>query len=360
MEPIRSCRKRDRFCFNVGNTSTNEKNLKVFLIAEIGVNHNGSLDLAKEMVVAAKNSGADAVKFQTFKAERLAVQSTPKVSYQTSTTDAAESHLSMLKKLEFSEADHQSIFGFCQEIGIEFISTPYDIESVDFLETLGVARYKLASADIVDYPLQKRIAGTGKPLLLSTGMATLGEIERALECLNPLKDCTTLLHCVSNYPCSDESLNLRVISTLRQAFGLPVGYSDHSIGYEAATLSIAMGVKVIEKHFTTDKNLPGPDHAASSTPDEFSQLSTAVRRAAQMLGNPFKKCQPEESQMARVSRKSITLLRDVAAGSQLSESDLCMMRPGLGITPFELNEVIGKTTRHSLNAHHQLKWSDIE
>ncbi len=334
---------------------------KCYLIAEIGVNHNGDMDLARKMIDAAIASGADAVKFQTFKAGTLVTKGTPKVRYQEATTTPGETHYQMIEKLELKEDQHVLLKDYCDVNGVDFISTPYDQASVDFLESLDVQQYKIASADLVDLELLKRVAATKKPVLLSVGMARLGEVEDALEVFSSYDNGDLLLlHCVSNYPCSDESLNLRVMETLQSAFRHPVGYSDHSIGSQASVLSIALGAKVVEKHFTLDKTLPGPDHKASSTPNEFLELSKAVRRAELMLGSGVKRCQSEETQMASVSRKSITLTMDIKTGDVISKDDLVMMRPGTGLMAKEIPKVIGMKARDNLVKHQILSWDDLE
>ena len=333
----------------------------VFLIAEIGVNHNGDMQLAKRMIDAAKASGADAVKFQTFTAEALATQGTPKVAYQEARTSSSESHYKMLKKLELKRKDHFLLKSYCEKVGIVFLSTPYDIESASFLhEELDISLFKTASADIVDLPLHQYIASTGKPSIVSVGMATLGEIEDAVN-IYQRKGCEnlTLLHCVSNYPCRDDSLNLNVMTTLKNAFQVQVGYSDHSIGYEAAVLSVGFGARIIEKHFTLDKNLEGPDHLASSTPQEFTELKHAVRRAEMMLGSHVKRCQDEERQMATVSRKSITLKHDLRAGDRIENNNLVLRRPGTGLLAKELDRIRGRTVKRDLSAGYQLTFSDL-
>jgi N,N'-diacetyllegionaminate synthase len=341
---------------------TNFANLQhCYLIAEIGVNHNGDMGLAKKMIDEAINSGADAVKFQTFNAELLVSKATPKVRYQQVTTSPDETHYEMIKKLELSVEQHFFLKDYCDEKGVDFISTPYDQSSVDLLERLGVQQYKIASADLVDLELLRYVASTNKPVLLSVGMASLGEVEDAIETFSSYDQGDLLLmHCVSNYPCTDVGLNLNVINTLQSAFGYQVGYSDHSIGSQSAVLSVALGVKVIEKHFTLDKSFLGPDHKASSTPEEFLALSKAVRRAELMLGNGVKRCQPEELEMATVSRKSIILARNIECGDIIKRDDLIMMRPGTGLMPKEVNKVIGKKARYNLSKNHVLLWDDIE
>jgi N,N'-diacetyllegionaminate synthase len=332
-----------------------------FIIAEIGVNHNGDITLAKKLIEAAKKAGADAVKFQTFTAASLVSPGTPKVRYQLKSSPVNETHYEMLKRLELSKQDHLDLVAYCQVLEIDFISTPYDIQSALFLAEIGVLFFKTASADLVDLPLQRFIAATGKSTIIATGMATLGEVERVVNIYSEEDNLNiVLLHAVSNYPCSDESLNLRVMHTLAKAFSLPVGFSDHSEGYLGAVLSVAMGAKVIEKHFTLDKSMAGPDHKASSTPLEFAELVSNVRRAERMLGSARKICQPEERQMAMVSRKSLTLTRDMQAGKVLTDDDIQLMRPGTGVDASFILKFVGQPVRIKLSAGHQLSWLDIE
>ena len=334
---------------------------KCYLIAEIGVNHNGDINLAKKMIDEAVKSGADAVKFQTFKAKNLVTIGTPKVSYQERTTLISESHYEMIEKLELKENQHYVLKNYCENCGVDFISTPYDIASVDFLESLGIEQYKIASADLVDLELLKAVALTRKPVILSLGMASLGEIEDALKIFsNYAKGDLLLLHCVSNYPCSDKSLNLRVIQKLKRTFDYELGFSDHSIGFQAAVISVSLGAKVIEKHFTLDKKLDGPDHKASSTPNEFLDLKNAVRRAELMLGNGDKKCQLEEMEMSKVSRKSIVTKKNMKKGELIKTNDLVMMRPGTGLRAKVIEDLIGMKLRKDLPKHTLLNWTDLE
>ena len=334
---------------------------KVYIIAEIGVNHNGDVNVAKRLIHAAKQAGADAVKFQTFTANALAAPDTPKVSYQLSTTATSESHFEMLRKLELSHDAHRMLAAYCVDQKIEFMSTPYDITSAKFLKSIGVRMFKTASADLVDLPLQRYIALTGEPSIVATGMATLGEIERVVRIYEEAKNPhLVLLHCVSNYPCSDESLNMRAMNTLANAFDLPVGFSDHSEGHLAATIAVARGAKVIEKHFTLDQSMPGPDHKASSTPEQFAELVKNVRRTERMLGHQRKLCQPEERQMAAVSRKSIVLARSVSSGEILNFDAFELRRPGTGIDASHMEKLVGKRSRLDFPAGHQLSWSDVE
>ena len=339
-----------------------ENQKQSFIIAEIGVNHNGDIKLAKEMIYAAKTSGASAVKFQTFSAESLVTKITPKVQYQHSTTNSTESHYEMIQSLELSHDDHFILKDYCENIGIDFLSTPYDIKSAKFLnDELGVKLFKTASADIVDIPLHQYIANTGIPTMIAVGMASMGEVERAL---NLYRDCENndviLLHCVSNYPCSDVSLNMNAMKTLGRAFDCPVGFSDHSIGFLAAVMSIAMGAKVIEKHFTLDKALKGPDHLASATPDEFAELASMVRRAEGMSGSSAKRMQPEEVSMAKTSRKSLVYARLILKGEVIKGGDLVLKRPGSGLKYDFIDYLIGKKAKHDLVANKLAELTDFE
>ena len=323
---------------------------KCYIIAEIGVNHDGCIEKAKNLVDLAVSSGANAVKFQSFYAEDLATADTPKVEYQLKTTGNKQSHFEMLKALELSVNDEAEIFNYCKSIGVNFISTPYSLAAVKQLEQLGVEEYKIASADIVDIPLLEAVAATGKPVILSLGMASLGEIEVALNCFSHYKDeDIVLLHCVSNYPCSDSSLNLNVIKTLNATFQLPIGFSDHSEGIVAAPTSLALGACVIEKHFTSDKTLPGPDHRASIEPAEFKSLVENVRRVEKQLGHSKKEIQKEETTMALVSRKSLVYSRDLKKGHILERSDFSMKRPGTGLKWEYLENLCGRKTLNDVS-----------
>ena len=333
---------------------------KCFIIAEIGVNHGGCVDLAFKMIDEAKKCGADAVKFQTFKASRLVGKNTPKVGYQMSTTDVNESHFEMIKALEFKYEDHESVINYCKSKNIEFISTPYDIDSAIFLDKLGVKFFKTASADIVDLPLHRFLAATRKNVIISTGMATLGEIEEVLS-IYKLKDIAkvSLLHCVANYPCSYQSLNLNVLKTLKEAFGLPVGFSDHAAGPFPAAVSVALGATIIEKHFTLDKEMEGPDHKASSTPEEFSILVDAIRVAEASLGSKVKLVQSEEAEMRKISRKSLFLTKNIAEGNIIEEGDLTLMRPGYGIYASALPVILGRKASKNLREGEMLDYGDF-
>ena len=341
------------------NNYFNKKN-SCYIIAEIGVNHNGDMDLAKQMIDTAYNIGINAVKFQTFTAESLVTKDTPKVKYQKINSLNNESHFEMIKKLELSHKDHIELKEYCDNLNLDFLSTPYDISSAKFLNELDVKLFKIASADLVDIPLHKYIAHTNKPTIISVGMGTLGEIEDVLKIYKKANNPNILLlHCVSNYPCSDKSLNLNVINTLKTTFDIPVGFSDHSEGSEAAILSIALGAKVIEKHFTLNKSLPGPDHKASSTPKEFLSLIKSIRRAEKMLGDSVKECQAEEKEMSRVSRKSIALAKNIKKGELVKSKHLTMMRPGTGLSYSLTNFIIGSKAKKDLTKGSLIKLEDF-
>jgi sialic acid synthase SpsE len=339
-----------------------ESNMIARIIAEIGVNHNGNIALAKRLVNEAKACGADMVKFQTYSADRLAAPSTPKVPYQLHTSDPKESHHAMLKKLELSAEAHIELKDFCDGLGIEFCSTPYSSEDAEFLNELGVASFKVASADIIDRKLHEFIAGTGKECLLSVGMATMEEIAATLE----LYDCRNarnrviLLHCVSAYPAEPSDLNIRVMETLREQFGCRVGFSDHTRGVQCAIAAAALGACVIEKHFTLDKTMPGPDHAASSTPEEFTALVNAVRTVEEALGHGIKRICRSEEEMRVVSRKSIVAAVDLPFGHRLSERDLTYRRPGTGISPMQYPGLIGRTVKIAKKEGEQIHWEDTD
>ena len=333
---------------------------KPYFIAEIGVNHNGSMSLAKKMIISAIKSGADAVKFQTFKAETLVTPNTPKVKYQKSTTNIKESHFEMIKSLELSEENHIILKNFCKKKKIDFLSTPYDLNSAKYLSSIGCKVFKTASADIVDLELHEYLAKKNKTVIISTGMSSFKEID---QCINLYKKYLNkkfiLLHCVSNYPCSIKSLNLKIIPEIKKRYNCHVGYSDHSIGSDAATLSYTLGARVFEKHFTISKKLKGPDQKASALPEEFKDMILKINNAEMILGKPIKKCQPEEAEMSRVSRKSLTLNRYLFKGQKIKRSYLTVKRPGTGLYYKDIKLVVGKRVKSNLGKNHQIKIRDI-
>ncbi len=338
---------------------------RVFLIAEAGVNHNGQLDLALQLVDAAHAAGADAVKFQTFRAEDLALPGTATAAYQQGATGETD-QFAMLRKLELSAEQHRIIAAHCARVGIEFMSTPFSEDAVDLLVSLGVRRLKLSSGEIVNRPLLAKAAATGLPLLLSTGMATLDEVQRAISWVraawaqrSAAGPSLTILQCTSAYPAPDDALNLRAIATLRDATGLPIGYSDHSLGNTAALASVALGACVIEKHITLDRTLPGPDHRASSEPAEFAALAHDIRRIEAMLGDGIKAPRSDELDVRTVARRSVVLACSLPAGTVLQREHLHLRRPASGIPAADFDRVIGQRLRREAEAGTVLQWDDL-
>ena len=331
-----------------------------FIIAEAGVNHNGDIELAKRLIDIAKDAGADSVKFQTFKAEDIVTQKAEKAEYQKETTDLEESQYEMLKKLELSEEEFRELADYAKKRGILFLSSPFDKESVDLLFELGAPAFKIGSGEITNFPLLKYISKKGKPVILSSGMSTLGEVEDAL---NVIKregiDDIILLHCVSNYPATIEDVNLRAMDTLKQAFKIPIGFSDHTLGITISIAAASLGAVVIEKHFTVDKNLPGPDHLASIEPNELKEMVEAIRSVEKALGDGIKRPTKYEKEIKKVARKSIVAKVDIPEGTIVTEDMLSIKRPGIGISPSKLNEVLKKKALRDINKDKILNWSDI-
>lgn len=333
----------------------------VFIIAEVGVNHNGDLNLAKDLISKAAECGADCVKFQTFKAERVVVADAPKAHYQLKTTDAGESQLEMLRKLELDKDFYQEVLKCCEREGVFFMSTPYNEEDLEFLEDLGVEAYKLASIHAAEPSFAAHVASTGKPLILSTGMATLGEIDQALRAIRATgNDQVVLLQCTTNYPSLPEDVNLLAMKSMADVFDIIVGYSDHTVGDVACVASIALGAKVIEKHFTLDKSLPGPDHTSSSEPEEFAKLVGKIRLTEICLGSGYKQPSDIEIKNALGMRRSIVAKHDIAEGTDLKMEHFTFKRPGTGLRPSSLEQVIGRKTRRNIAADQLIDWSDIE
>lgn len=321
---------------------------RTLFIAEAGVNHNGDLDLARQLVDIAADAGADLVKFQTFSAERLATRDARKADYQASTTGVDESQQAMLKRLELSEDAHRMLIAHCAKRGIGFFSTGFDIECVDMLVRLGLQRFKIPSGEITNLPYLRhvgRLARHGSPVILSTGMATLGEIDAALgalELAGTARQQITVLHCNTDYPTPAHEVNLRAMASIGQAFGVAVGYSDHTQGIAVAIAAVALGASVIEKHFTVDRNLPGPDHPASLEPDELKELVSAIRTIEQALGDGVKRPTAGELKNRPIARKSLVALRPIAAGELFSANNLTAKRPGTGLSPMRWDEWMGR------------------
>ena len=317
----------------------------VFIIAEAGVNHNGSLVLAKQLIDKAVEAGADSVKFQTFKAEEVISQFAPKAEYQKKATNPVESQLEMVKKLELSFADFEELYSYCEKKGIMFLSTPFDLESARFLKKLGLEIFKIPSGEITNYLLLKEIGSYKKEVILSSGMADLGEIEDALDVLikaGSTREKITILHCNTDYPTPYEDVNLQAMLTISKAFQVNVGYSDHTPGIIIPVAAVALGAQVIEKHFTLDKNLPGPDHKASLEPDELKAMVKAIKNVEKALGTGIKKPSKSELKNLPIARKSIVAKQPIRQGEVFNENNLTVKRPGTGISPMRWHEVLGK------------------
>jgi N-acetylneuraminate synthase len=340
----------------------------VFIIAEAGVNHNGSLEAGKKMVAAAAACGCDAVKFQTFRAERLVSTAAPKCNYQIETTGAEESQFQMIRKLELNEAAHLELIRVAGEEGIDFISTPFDEASATLLASLGVKRIKLPSGEITNLPFLVHVAKLKKPILLSTGMAYLSEIDEAVRAIQenfPLLHAQgslpflTLLHCLTQYPAPVEEVNLKCMLTLREAFKLPVGYSDHTLGIEVPIAAVALGATVIEKHFTLDRTLPGPDHRASLEPGELQKMVQGVRNIEASLGDGWKIPSGSEFENRERVRKSLVVTADLKAGHRLGPEDITAKRPGNGINPVQRQWVIGSILRKGIQRDTPITWEHL-
>lgn len=313
----------------------------VFVIAEAGVNHNGSLENAKKLVLAAKEAGADAVKFQTFKTENLVTVDAEKAKYQKETTDSG-SQFEMLKKLELTYDEFIEVKDFCVEHNIKFLSTAFDLDSVDFLHSLGMDIWKIPSGEITNYPYLEKIAKYNQPIILSTGMANFQEIKEAKDLIRKYNDNEfVILHCTTAYPTVLEDVNLKVMETIKKEFGVNVGYSDHTKGIDVPIAATALGAVVIEKHFTLDKEMEGPDHRASLDPKELKQMVESIRNVQISLGNGLKEMSDVELQNKKVARKSLVAKTDIKKGDTFSEKNLTIKRPGTGISPMKWPEVLG-------------------
>ena len=349
--------------------------MSVYVIAEAGVNHNGDVGLARELVDVAAKAGADAVKFQTFAAERLVTATAPKAAYQRATTGAAESQFAMLRRLELAPGDHHEIKARCRERGIDFLSTPFDEQSLDFLvRNLGLGTLKIASGEVTNGPLLLHAAQSGCNIILSTGMSTLAEVREALGVLafglvgrgeasaraafaaayesevgrRALGDKVTLLHCTSAYPAPDDEANLKAMDTLRRAFGLRVGLSDHTADTLIAVAAAAREAAVVEKHFTLDRSLPGPDHRASLEPGDLGQMIRAIRTVARALGDGVKAPVPSERETMAVARRSLVALAPIRAGEPFTAANIGARRPGTGRSPMEYWDLLGRTSERDL------------
>ena len=327
-------------------------NSRTFVIAEAGVNHNGDPTLARALVDVAVAAGADAVKFQTFTVNRLLTRRAAKAEYQQRATGGEQSQYEMLARLELSPSDHEMLFAHCAGVGIEFMSTPFDPESARYLKRLGVRRLKISSGDVTNLPMLEVVGALGLPVVLSTGMADMAEVEAAVTTLRGAGATDlAILQCVSNYPADPALTNLRVMDAFARAFGAPVGLSDHSTGLAMSIAAVARGAAYIEKHFTLDRSLPGPDHQASLLPDELRALVAAIRDVEAALGDGVKRPAPSELPVREVARKSLVAARDLPGGAILTREDLDVLRPGTGLSPATLPAVLGRRTARAISHH---------
>ncbi len=332
--------------------------MSTIIIAEAGVNHNGDIEMAKRLVDTAAAAGANFVKFQTFSAERLVTPDAPKAEYQMRNDVGTDSQFAMLKRLELSEQMHYDLLAHCKTCGIAFLSTGFDIESINFLHALGIPMFKIPSGDITNLPYLRHIGSLGKPVVMSTGMATLEEIGTALGVLKEAgtpHDAVTVLHCTSDYPTTMADVNLSAMKTIRDTFGVAVGYSDHTEGIEVAVGAVALGASLIEKHFTLDRTLPGPDHKASLEPDELKALVKAIRNIETALGDGVKRPTVSELKNMLVARKSLVAAHPIRAGELFTLDNLGIKRPGTGISPMRLNEIVGRRANRNYQIDEVIK-----
>jgi N,N'-diacetyllegionaminate synthase len=333
---------------------------KTYIIAEIGVNHNGSLKIAKKLILSAKKNKADAVKFQSFDAERLSFKDTPKVNYQIKNSRKGETHYQMLKKLQLNEAQHLELIKFCRKQNIEFLSTPFDVEDAKLLLKYGIKKFKTSSADLTDYFLHDFLSKHAKQVIISTGMANLAEISNTLKLYNKKKTKIILLHCVSNYPCSDKSLNLNNITTLKNTFKFPVGFSDHSNNMIAPITAMGLGCRIIERHITLSKEMEGPDHKASDDPEQFKNYVQLIRNNEIILGSFKKRLQKEEIEMSKISRKGIYYSNNFKKGKKISLNDIFLRRPWRGLAIFDIKRIFKKKLIKNVKKNKQLKINDFK
>ena len=329
------------------------------IIAEAGVNHNGDMQLARQLIDVAADAGADMVKFQTFNAKRLATKQAPKASYQNKATDQSESQHAMLRNLELTLDMHKELIVYCKERNIEFFSTGFDTQSVDLLVLLGVDQFKIPSGEITNLPHLRHLGAMGKPVILSTGMATLGEIEDAIDVLEKSgtdRSNITVLHCNTEYPTPMQDVNLRAMCSIRDALDVQIGYSDHTAGIEVPIAAVALGATVIEKHLTIDNTMSGPDHQASTEPDEFKAMVLAIRNIEQVMGDGVKRPSPSESKNKAVVRKSIIAATAIRSGEKFTADNLGVKRPGTGISPMRWDELMGKKASRDYQPDELIEW----
>ena len=334
--------------------------MKILIIAEAGVNHNGNFELAKKLIDKAVEGGADIVKFQTCKAENVISRYADKAEYQKATTGEADSQLEMVRKLMLSYEEYGELKKYCDEKGIEFLSTAFDLPSVDYLHSIGMRRWKIPSGEITNLPLLIKIAKLHEPIIMSTGMSELSEVADAVKVLkdNGATD-ITLLHCTTEYPAPYEDVNLKAMETMKEAFGLPVGYSDHTKGLEIPVAAVAIGACVIEKHFTLDRNMEGPDHKASIEPDELKSMVDQIRHVEVAIGNGEKKVSASELKNQDIARKSIIAKTAIKAGDIFTEDNVTTKRPGSGINPMRWFELLGRTAKHDYEEDYLIEEDEL-
>ncbi|MFC1835970.1 N-acetylneuraminate synthase [Thermodesulfobacteriota bacterium] len=331
-----------------------------FIIAEAGVNHNGEAEMAKKLIDVAVTAKADAVKFQSFDVDQLVTRSAPKARYQLEATGGDESQYRMLETLELTQSEQRELCSYAGDKGIIFMSTPFDEASADFLDELDVPAFKIGSGELTNLPFLSHVASKNRPMIVSTGMATLGEVETAVHTITEAgNERIVLLHCVTSYPAAPEDQNLRAMAIIEAAFGFPVGFSDHTEGIEIAPAAVALGASLIEKHFTLDRNLPGPDHGASIEPAELVKLVSGIRNVQSALGCGTKRPADKELEIAGVVRRSIVAATDIVAGTTLTREHLVLRRPGTGLPPVFLSCVLGRRLRGNVQAGHLIGWEDL-
>jgi N,N'-diacetyllegionaminate synthase len=336
--------------------------MRVLVIAEAGVNHNGDIELAKRLVHEAAAAGADVVKFQTFKAERLASLDAPKADYQKQTTGDSVSQFDMLRELELTPGMHEELIACSKDEGIRFLSTAFDTLSLEYLDSLGAEYIKIPSGEITNLPYLRLAGSLGKPVLLSTGMSTLGDIEAAIDVLETAgtpRSLITVLHCNTEYPTPMADVNLRAMGVIKDAFGVATGYSDHTLGIEVPIAAVALGAVVIEKHLTLDRGMQGPDHRASLEPHDFAAMVKAIRNIEAAMGDGVKRPSPSERKNIVIARKSLVLARGLKQGESVAEGDLDVKRPGDGISPMRMDRVVGRRAVRDLPSGYKLDWTDL-
>jgi len=344
--------------YNIGNHIVGD-NSRCYIIAEAGVNHNGDISIAKELISEASRSGADAIKFQTFHANDLLLKNAKKANYQKINPNDRETQFEMIKKLELNQNDFIELYNYAIKKNVTFLSSPFDIKSVDFLDSIGIPAFKIASGELTNMPLIEHISSKKKPIILSTGMSSIEEIRNSISLIKKNTDNIILLHCISSYPTKYEDVNLRVIKTLKSEFNLPVGFSDHTIGILIPISAVALGACAIEKHFTLDNNFEGPDHKISLEPKEFRNMVNNIRIVEKALGDGVRVPTHEEEEIKKIARKSIVSKYDIPKGTLITKDLLDIKRPGTGIEPKYIEDIIGRKTTKEIKKNQLFNWDMI-